>query len=649
MLYELIHKKAPYKGRRMEDVKQRIKENRVVFKKDIDAEVRAIIFRMLQMAPKKRPSVSDVLQTPFIRGVRQRMDSRFFVNGARAAPPTPESPTGPGPIFNDFVPAQLQSPPSDAWRKKESPAKDLLVPGKGGNGPQRSGNRSQDAQKRAPGGWKHKFHSSQANQVPGAEKKVYHSSRHLLEGLQPNAPGRGLALNQSDPRGRGRLAGLEQAKLEAARMLGSKKLFQSYNERVFKNAKSKTEPSSLAKGRGPAQVPYSIFSKKKKANTEALRCDSGRQPKNYSGQKEELLYRKGDAGAFGKKGFVQAARTEPSAHKDGDSSKENLRGSGKGQRSEDLQEFSQSGRSNLKKLLKRSQDERTRGRTGSAKKTGLKKTGLSRPKTRVEASRSFNQAMMRKRLGHYVGGLQRDCSRERRVVAHQSMAAPSKHGRSVKYINCDWKAPSSHAKSHSFTDASLKTKLVMRRKDSIQDLKKKLSTRKIESLLQKPRAKGAFLNALQNAQSRADPQRMGLKRTHSMATGLAPKMVKGVKSSGKNPVVQRSLGGVIHHFKVGSFDRRAPVSNVFQLKPKAEKTKSFCFSHRVDNLNAKTIMSKLKGFSQRNMPKVVAAKTNYTQIYQSLHGSSSRYQEPVVKSKFLAHNPPKWRSKFNNN
>ena len=75
LLYELIHKKAPYKGRRMEDVKKKIKENRVVFKKDVHPQIKDIIFQMLQMIPRKRPSVSELLSQHFFKEVQNKMNN----------------------------------------------------------------------------------------------------------------------------------------------------------------------------------------------------------------------------------------------------------------------------------------------------------------------------------------------------------------------------------------------------------------------------------------------------------------------------------------------------------------------------------------------------------------------------------------------
>ena len=58
----MIHKKAPFRGRRMGDVKLKIKKNKIIFKDDLEPEIKKLILQMLQVDPKKRPKVADILK-----------------------------------------------------------------------------------------------------------------------------------------------------------------------------------------------------------------------------------------------------------------------------------------------------------------------------------------------------------------------------------------------------------------------------------------------------------------------------------------------------------------------------------------------------------------------------------------------------------
>lgn len=74
-MYELFHKKAPFKGRRVEEVKQKIKENKMEFKKDLKDEWKKLIKLMLQIDPKKRPNVNDILSIRFIKEFTDKLSN----------------------------------------------------------------------------------------------------------------------------------------------------------------------------------------------------------------------------------------------------------------------------------------------------------------------------------------------------------------------------------------------------------------------------------------------------------------------------------------------------------------------------------------------------------------------------------------------
>lgn len=64
----------------MGDVKQKIKLGKINFKTDLEPEIKNLILKMLQVDPRKRPSVADILQFPFIKNFNQSIDDNFFSN-----------------------------------------------------------------------------------------------------------------------------------------------------------------------------------------------------------------------------------------------------------------------------------------------------------------------------------------------------------------------------------------------------------------------------------------------------------------------------------------------------------------------------------------------------------------------------------------
>jgi hypothetical protein len=73
-----MHKKAPFRGRRMGDVKLKIKKQKINFKKDLDPEIKQLIIRMLQIDPNKRPDAAEILTLPFVQRINQSIDDKFF-------------------------------------------------------------------------------------------------------------------------------------------------------------------------------------------------------------------------------------------------------------------------------------------------------------------------------------------------------------------------------------------------------------------------------------------------------------------------------------------------------------------------------------------------------------------------------------------
>lgn len=68
----MFHKRAPFRGRKVQDVKNKIRKFQIEFKKGFKNEWKEIILNMLQKDPKKRPQVKDIMNIPFIRNIRDK-------------------------------------------------------------------------------------------------------------------------------------------------------------------------------------------------------------------------------------------------------------------------------------------------------------------------------------------------------------------------------------------------------------------------------------------------------------------------------------------------------------------------------------------------------------------------------------------------
>jgi serine/threonine protein kinase len=64
----------------MGDIKLKIKQNKVNFKNDIEPEVKQLITQMLQVDPKRRPTVTQILNSSFFTKLTQSIDDQFFSN-----------------------------------------------------------------------------------------------------------------------------------------------------------------------------------------------------------------------------------------------------------------------------------------------------------------------------------------------------------------------------------------------------------------------------------------------------------------------------------------------------------------------------------------------------------------------------------------
>lgn len=66
----------------MGDVKLKIRQNKINFKNDLEPEVKSLIKHMLQVDPTRRPTVKQVLNSPFFTKLTQSIDDQFFSNSA---------------------------------------------------------------------------------------------------------------------------------------------------------------------------------------------------------------------------------------------------------------------------------------------------------------------------------------------------------------------------------------------------------------------------------------------------------------------------------------------------------------------------------------------------------------------------------------
>lgn len=84
LLYELFHGKAPFRGNSSQEVGKKLLKREMKFKKSIDRDVAGWIIKMLQIYPKERPNIDQILEDgyfkqyyPAQRISEQKHDSSF--------------------------------------------------------------------------------------------------------------------------------------------------------------------------------------------------------------------------------------------------------------------------------------------------------------------------------------------------------------------------------------------------------------------------------------------------------------------------------------------------------------------------------------------------------------------------------------------
>ena len=76
LLYELYHGYAPFRGTRMDAVMQAIMQNTIAFKKNLPADVKDLIMKILMFDPKKRLSIEEILAHDLISNFIKRKDCK---------------------------------------------------------------------------------------------------------------------------------------------------------------------------------------------------------------------------------------------------------------------------------------------------------------------------------------------------------------------------------------------------------------------------------------------------------------------------------------------------------------------------------------------------------------------------------------------
>lgn len=67
LLYELFHGNAPFRGRRLEEVLERISKNTLAFKRTLNPLAKDLIARILKFYPHERPTVDQILESEFVK------------------------------------------------------------------------------------------------------------------------------------------------------------------------------------------------------------------------------------------------------------------------------------------------------------------------------------------------------------------------------------------------------------------------------------------------------------------------------------------------------------------------------------------------------------------------------------------------------
>lgn len=67
----MFHNKAPFPGKNMEEVKMKFSKKEIIFKKDIHPEITKWVVKMLQIYPKQRPNIQEILSQPYFKSFQK--------------------------------------------------------------------------------------------------------------------------------------------------------------------------------------------------------------------------------------------------------------------------------------------------------------------------------------------------------------------------------------------------------------------------------------------------------------------------------------------------------------------------------------------------------------------------------------------------
>ena len=73
LLYELFHGNAPFRGNRMETILEQITQNRILFKKNVDPEIKDLIVKILKFYPQDRPGIDQIFEHPLMVGLSESL------------------------------------------------------------------------------------------------------------------------------------------------------------------------------------------------------------------------------------------------------------------------------------------------------------------------------------------------------------------------------------------------------------------------------------------------------------------------------------------------------------------------------------------------------------------------------------------------
>lgn len=84
LLYELLHNKAPFSGRSLVEVSKKIASKSIDFSPKVSQDAKDLVLRILKLNPKERPTIPQILQSPFvIRTYGQIDESQYAFTESR--------------------------------------------------------------------------------------------------------------------------------------------------------------------------------------------------------------------------------------------------------------------------------------------------------------------------------------------------------------------------------------------------------------------------------------------------------------------------------------------------------------------------------------------------------------------------------------